>query len=196
MPGIENTTTTPPHVHLAEAMINPNGFVEAMEARGQAQVVASQQLPAEADWDALTALGFVKGDPVPGDDLFVNATLPDGWTKERTPHAMHSVIKDERGVERVNIGYKAAFYDRWANMHVKNVGSDIAMSLIYGEGEITKPALWDVLTESERDEAILRANHHLSERTAFAERIGKAEDTYYANQIERSRATVALLESL
>ncbi|MFF7293157.1 hypothetical protein ACFY9N_11565 [Microbacterium sp. NPDC008134] len=196
MTGIENTSATDPLILFAEALGNPGGFVEAQEARGQAQVVASEQLPTEADWDALTALGFTKGDPVPGDDLFVYATIPDGWTKEPTDHSMYSVIKDERGVERVSIGYKAAYYDRWANMHVKYVGSDIALHLVYGDGDIVKPPLWDVLTESERSEAVARAKSHLQERAEFIEQYGKGEDDYYANQLRRAESTVALLESL
>lgn len=199
MSGIENTTRSAkenPFPMFAEALVNPDGFVEAQEARGQAQVVASQQLPTEGDWDALEALGFVKGEPVEGDDLFVNATIPEGWYKEATSHSMYSAIKDERGVERASVGYKAAFYDRWARITVKRVGNDIASGLVYGDEPVAKPALWDVLTVEERGEALRWAKHFLQDRIDFATQFGKLEDEYYANQIARGEQAVKLLSDL
>ncbi len=197
--AIENTARTAkenPMAMFAEALMGGDRFVETQEARGQAQVVASQQLPAEGDWEALEALGFIKGEPVEGDDLFVNATIPEGWYKEATNHSMYSVIKDERGVERVTVGYKAAFYDRWAQINTKNVGNDIANSLVYGDDPVTKPALWDVLTVEERGESLRRVKSHLQERTEFVEQFGKGDDEYYSNQIARGEQAVKLLSDL
>lgn len=181
---------------FAEALMGGDRFVENQEARGQAQVVASQQLPAQGDWDALEKLGFVKGEPVEGDDLFVNATIPEGWYKEATEHSMYTVIKDERGVERVSVGYKAAFYDRWAQISVKNVGSGIASSLVYGEAAVAKPELWDVLTLEERGEALRWSKHYLQDRIDFATQFGKLEDEYYVNQITRGKQAAELLSAL
>ena len=46
---------------------------------------------------------------------------------------MHSVIKDERGIERASIFYKAAFYDRKASLSLVRVGGKFATSWIYGD---------------------------------------------------------------
>ena len=62
--------------------------------------------------DALSAIGItVVGEH---DDLFDAVVLPEGWTKQATEHAMHSMILDEHGSERISVFYKAAFYDRRA----------------------------------------------------------------------------------
>ena len=58
------------------------GGIEAQEKRGQSALVNSAMLPVQAQWDQLAQIGIVRGDPV--DDLFVNATLPAGWTKRAT----------------------------------------------------------------------------------------------------------------
>lgn len=85
------------------------------EARGQEQLVHSDILPKEAlaYRIQLEALGFQFGDPV--DDLFIACTLPTGWHKEGTGYSMWSTLKDDKGRNRASIGYKAAFYDRWAS---------------------------------------------------------------------------------
>ena len=90
------------------------GGIEAQEKRGQSALVNSAMLPVQAQWDQLAQIGIVRGDPV--DDLFVNATLPAGWTKRATEHDMWSDLLDEQGRKRAAIFYKAAFYDRSAHM--------------------------------------------------------------------------------
>jgi hypothetical protein len=99
---------------------NP-GAIKAQEARGQQELVNAAVLPAECSADdrtALEAAGVVFGDPVEGDDLFINVTLPEGWKKQATDHAMWSELLDAEGKVRANIFYKAAFYDRRADMYV------------------------------------------------------------------------------
>ena len=91
-----------------------HGGIEAQEKRGQSALVNSAMLPVQAQWDQLTQIGIVRGDPV--DDLFVNVTLPAGWTKRATEHNMWSDLLDEQGRKRAAIFYKAAFYDRSAHM--------------------------------------------------------------------------------
>jgi hypothetical protein len=89
------------------------------EAQGQREVVQSDTLPSDCDIEdrkALEAAGVIFGEPVPGDPLFRFVTLPDGWTKARTDHSMWSDLRDEQGRKRASIGYKAAFYDRWARL--------------------------------------------------------------------------------
>lgn len=126
MTGIENTTETirdDALLLLAVAMTNRDGgagFIEAQEAAGQRQLVNSDRLPTRTQDDEAEylALGFTFGDPDPGDPLFRPATLPAGWRREGTDHAMWSKLVDEHGRERVSIFYKAAFYDRDAFMRL------------------------------------------------------------------------------
>jgi hypothetical protein len=111
------------------------GEVEAMEARGQRQFVASADLPTEISGgtqEEFEALGFTFGDPYPHDPLFRPATLPEGWTKQGTDHAMHSKILDPLGRERVGVFYKAAFYDRRADMHLITVFGYVGNLLYHG----------------------------------------------------------------
>lgn len=90
------------------------GGIEQQEAQGQKTFVAQQSLPIDGPRTELEALGFIFGEPI--DDLFVSVKFPDGWTKKATDHSMHSDLLDEQGRKRGAIFYKAAFYDRRADM--------------------------------------------------------------------------------
>lgn len=137
--GIDNTTERmkdPLHRALMfDGTVNPGGrpdMIEQQEKDGQAQLVASELLPADHGDDApWVALGFTFGEPVKGDPLFVHATLPEGWQKQATDHSMGSVIVDTLGRERVSIFYKAAWYDRSANMHLVSVDWYVAKHVEY-----------------------------------------------------------------
>lgn len=97
------------------------GGIERQEAQGQQMLVASEQIPREirgATRDELVALGFVFGADI--DELFVACTLPAGWSKRATDHSMHSDVLDEKGRIRAAIFYKAAFYDRRADMRMSS----------------------------------------------------------------------------
>lgn len=99
---------------------NPNA-IEQQEARGQEQLVSSEQLPVECsdiDKEKLEQAGVVFGEPLEDDSLFCDAKLPEGWKKEATDHSMWSKLVDEKGKERAMIFYKAAFYGRSAHMSV------------------------------------------------------------------------------
>jgi hypothetical protein len=148
----ENTADRDPIVHLVGAMSEGSeGYILGMEAAGQRQVVASDVMPLDnRDRDAMVALGFTFGEPV--DDLFQSATLPEGWSRQGSDHAMWSHIVDERGIERVGIFYKAAFYDRSAHASLTNVGYSLGRTFIYGDGPDETP--WGVLTEDERAQFI------------------------------------------
>lgn len=90
------------------------------EADGQRSFVTSETLPTEMSMDdraALEAAGVVFGEVVPGDDLFQYVQLPAGWTKRSTSHSMHNDLLDDKGRKRAGIFYKAAFYDRRADLH-------------------------------------------------------------------------------
>ena len=56
--------------------------------------------------------------PTPGDDLFFNVVLPEGWEVRETDHSMHSDLFDAEGKRRGGIFYKAAFYDRRASFNM------------------------------------------------------------------------------
>lgn len=90
------------------------GGIEAQEARGQKDFVASETLPTECPRKKLEDLGFVFGEAQ--DDIFTYVQFPEGWTKKPTGHSMWSDLLDDKGRKRASIFYKAAFYDRNAHM--------------------------------------------------------------------------------
>ena len=103
---------------MAEAMLmGSSGAIEAMEARGTQQLSESSVLPTEGldpVWAAkvgIKVLGKVDGDPI-----FSHVDLPAGWHQKTTDHDMHNKLLDDRGRVRASIFYKAAFYDRRADM--------------------------------------------------------------------------------
>jgi hypothetical protein len=124
---------------LVEAMAfaqegkDPSEAIYAQEARGQQALVTSTQLPVEGspghtreyrkeaqedEKKAWALMGIEWGD-AQENELFRDATLPEGWKKERTDHSMWSDLLDEKGRKRAAIFYKAAFYDRKAHMHLE-----------------------------------------------------------------------------
>ncbi len=94
------------------------GGIERQEVAGQSELVNSESLPTEcSDRTALEAAGVVFGEPYPDDKLFRPVTLPKGWKKQATDHAMHTNLVDDKGRVRASIFYKAAYYDRKADMY-------------------------------------------------------------------------------
>jgi hypothetical protein len=94
------------------------GGIEQSEREGQFNLVNSTNFPKEINGttrEELEARGFKFGEDV--DDLFVSAELPAGWRKESSSHQMHSYLVDDQDMERGIIFYKAAFYDRRADLH-------------------------------------------------------------------------------
>jgi len=95
-------------------------YIEAQEKAGQRQLVNSDRLPVRGSDDPeFLTLGFTFGEPDPHDELFRPATLPAGWNRQGSDHAMWSHIVDQLGRKRVAIFYKAAFYDRSADMYLE-----------------------------------------------------------------------------
>ncbi len=101
------------------------GGIEAQEAKGQEQLVNSTNMPKRLQayrefFGENDATVFYKkwgckiGKDV--DEIFIEVELPKGWTKESTDHSMWSVLRDEKGRQRAMIFYKAAFYDRSAEL--------------------------------------------------------------------------------
>lgn len=103
---------------LENALVaNTPGGIERQERAGQRTLCESAILPKElrgTTREELTALGFVFGTDV--DELFVRCDLPAGWQKRGSDHSMHSDLVDDTGNVRAHIFYKAAFYDRRADM--------------------------------------------------------------------------------
>lgn len=181
-----NTTNSDPFERLLIAM-SPAG-IEAQEAQGQREMLAATTLPADLNHDSqedFEALGFTFGDPVPGDPLFREATLPEGWQREGSDHPMWSHITDERGLRRVAIFYKAAFYDRRAFMAIVNVGYELASGFIYGDDET--PTIHPDLTEQERAAARVKALSYLAD----AER----HPGIYGDRKPRAEAFLAALDN-
>lgn len=97
------------------------GGVERQEARGQQELVKSASLPTECrNREVLEAAGVKFGQPYADDPLFCDAELPPGWKKRSTDHSMHSELVDAKGRVRAAIFYKAAHYDRRADMYPKS----------------------------------------------------------------------------
>lgn len=95
------------------------GGIEAQERTGQIAFVANETLPIKCNHgtrEQFEAMGIEYGDPV--DDLFVQVSLPEGWSKVGTGHSMWSDLLDDQGRKRASIFYKAAFYDRDAFINI------------------------------------------------------------------------------
>ncbi len=115
-PNTEKQIQDNPMLGLIVGM-GPRG-IENMEEQGQRDSCASDTLPSQgSDHPAFAEMGIVFGDPVVDDPLFRYCTLPAGWKKVPTDHAMWNDVVDETGKVRAQYFYKAAFYDRKANIH-------------------------------------------------------------------------------
>lgn len=94
------------------------GGIEAQEREGQIEQSFKDTLPKEmrgctrADFEAM-GIEFLGPDE---DELFLKVKFPPGWRKRATEHSMHTELLDNEGRVRANIFYKAAFYDRRANI--------------------------------------------------------------------------------
>lgn len=112
----------PSGAFLDAVLLGPSRSIEAMEARGQKELLRGEALPTEVKPEErpfLEMWGFVFGEPYPDDALFAPTQLPTGWSKEGSDHAMWSYILDAKGRKRVAVFYKAAFYDRRAFMRIE-----------------------------------------------------------------------------
>ena len=116
-----------------------NNVVKAQEAQGQAELVESDTIPkkmTDRTKKILESWGVQILDEC--DDLFVYATLPEGWTKTAGSHPMWSHLRDEQGRIRATMFYKAAFYDRSA--HITTV-SRYKSVIDYNHGDDSKVVL-------------------------------------------------------
>jgi hypothetical protein len=116
---VTNTNALPPEHHLAKAMVmGTSESIEGSEKRGQNELSQSSQLPSECHdgREKLEAIGIKVIGVTPGDPIFLDVVLPDGWKVQPTDHAMWSRLLDDKDRERAAVLYKAAFYDRSAHM--------------------------------------------------------------------------------
>jgi hypothetical protein len=188
---IENTSQRPNELHLLGALDGITGYVEGMESAGQRQLVESTDLPTQGSDDPeFLELGFTFGEPHKHDPLFRPATLPEGWKKVALDHAMGSAIVDELGRQRVSVFYKAAYYDRRADMHLTTVYGYV-MRLEYEKGAPVLDESWatpEAVAEAAKG-LISRAN----ESIALYE---KSTDAYATKRVAESRETIAWAEAL
>lgn len=154
---IEDTTKRPPlHQMVANMELDEDTRgCTADERHGQQQLLQSTTLPTKcySKDEKFVALGFTLGEPLASDPLFREATLPTGWHREGSEHALWSYIVDERGIKRVAIFYKAAPWDRDAFMRLTSVGHDIVATAIFGaEVPSVRSLKLDKLAKEELDE--------------------------------------------
>ena len=146
-----------PMLAFVERLMGFKNPIERSEKRGQLRLIASEVLPknAQPSREHYKNLGFVFGDEV--DELFMEARLPEGWTKRPSDHSMWSYIFDHQGRKRAGVFYKAAFYDRKAYMHLiprfsvgEKVGEDgvRTMGVLDGDTIIHVVGRYDPLTDA------------------------------------------------
>lgn len=153
------------HTLALAQMIGPSAAIEASEAHGQAQFVASETLPVRMSEEDVAALksfgvGFEGGKPTPitGDPLFCRVSLPPGWGKRSTDHAMYNNLIDDKGRKRATIFYKAAFYDRDAFM---NCDRRYSATTHYSENsQAVVPVVADSGKEIWRGEPVIEAKRY------------------------------------
>jgi hypothetical protein len=113
---------------LDAAMGGGSSAILHQEARGQAELTASQVLPTKGlheesiakmlDYFAFKVKGYATGHN--GEDqLFTEVVFPEGWSIVASDHSMWSYLVDPQGRKRASIFYKAAFYDRDAHIGSK-----------------------------------------------------------------------------
>lgn len=195
MSEIENTTArmqqdkAEQSLFLGESLItgSPGSFIESQERDGQRQLVNSDRLPTEILYGSRSefeALGFTFGEPDERDPMFRPATLPPGWKREGSDHAMWSYIVDGLGRRRVSVFYKAAFYDRSAHMaltgvhayvwDVAHLGSEYVLDDRWATRETVLAALRAEQERYEKDAADFRG-YAAEVRRAGENRAGCAE---------------------
>lgn len=181
---VHNTSGWSPEAHLlGAAAMGLDGYITGMEKQGQTLLVASELFPRDAPWEELQALGFVRGEDEASDDLFCSVTLPACWQREASDHDMWSYIVDERGVRRVGVFYKAAFYDRKASAYIQPVGETLASQAMYGDEPVALPDQWDVLTDDERAGFWVGVDRYLA-----------SHEKYPDSNVERATRVKALAE--
>jgi len=148
--------------------------IERQESQGQRELVKSEVLPTRGlrhIHDALERAGGAVGNPVDGDPMFTNVTLPPGWGKQATDHSMWSRLIDQAGRERASIFYKAAFYDRDAFIQPsRRFTVDGYSHKIDGE---LKAVLRDAKEEIQRETEVVKVEHDSREMYEMRQRLSR-----------------------
>lgn len=176
------------------ASMGRGGMTDAigeMESQGQRELLHSEVIPTRVNYgteEELTALGFQLGERVEGDPMFRRATLPEGWKREGSEHAMWSHIVDQLGRQRISIFYKAAFYDRDAFVSINTVVGQVSDLMWGGEGQLVLDDEW--MTRA----AVLEAVESL--RVQEQERIDLYERVNQPDSVQESRDRMARLDEM
>lgn len=108
-----------------QAMIGMSAsqIVEGIERAAVSEVESeTTELPTDISKEGVAILkgwGVKFIGPKPDDDVFQLVNLPKGWTfKRHGDNGYHFALRDQNGRTRGSMFYKAAFYDRSANMYV------------------------------------------------------------------------------
>lgn len=202
MTRIHNTADDPMSgmLVLLDAMSSPtrdgSGAIEAMEKAGQVQLVNSDRLPTASysPDEEFIALGFTFGSADAHDPLFRPATLPDGWKREGSDHAMHSYLLDQYGRRRVGVFYKAAFYDRRADMSLISRSGYLQTCVHDG----TAPVLDDEwLTADSAREALEQMIAGAEQRAVECDELAASSgNDYWAGRATEHRADAAKAKAL
>ncbi|WP_457181468.1 hypothetical protein [Mycobacteroides abscessus] len=126
---VEDTRHWPAAFHIVGAMEQGGtGYLSGLEAAGQQQFLSSDVLPVEVHgggsedgWSILEQWGIERKNAVPGDELFVYANLPEGWSRQPAEDDRFSYLVDATGARRATIFYKAVPYDRRAYLSITTV---------------------------------------------------------------------------
>ena len=190
-----NTSKTDPLLILANSMGSGGfaGSIERMEAQGQRQIVNSTVLPTRINHgseDELTALGFKLGDKVDGDPLFRHADLPPGWKRQGSDHSMWSHIVDDLGRKRINIFYKAAFYDRDAFIGVNSVFGYV-IDCLHAKQQPILDQEW-----ATRDAVVEAAEQDMARTRDYLDMYEKDDTKHARERAAELRAEIAACQSL
>jgi hypothetical protein len=185
---------------LIDAMDNggdPSRAIIASEAAGQRQLVASAVMPTETgDRAEYEALGFTFGEPVAGDEIFTQCTLPEGWTKQASDHNMWSYIHDQLNRRRVAVFYKAAYYDRSAFCRIETPYTYLSNALYYKTDPVLDDAWLTVESAATELEVIAEAEDQRSaEAREFATKQGSRPE-YWTKQAAEHTASAAAARAL
>lgn len=200
MSHITNTSTdaATPYLVLLDGLAGGggSGAVEAMEKRGQQQLVNSDRLPTKANpsTEEYVALGFTFGEPDPDDPIFRPATLPTGWKREASDHAMWSYIVDELGRRRVAIFYKAAHYDRHADMRLETPYGYCYSALYDDRAPITDDA-WLTPARAVAELASIR-DEQTARAAEYEKRAAESDSEYWGEEAAKGRQEAAKAQRL
>lgn len=191
MTAPENTSADRYLNALGVLAVGSEAWITGQERTGQSQLINSTSLPTDSQGtDAeFLALGFTFGEPDPRDPMFRPATLPNGWRKERSDHAMWSYVVDELGRRRVAVFYKAAFYDRSAFMRLETVFG-YASTLAYDEGMPVFDDSW--CTREAFAEAVSKRRAQIVERIEmYRSRLDDERVSWAADSLKEAEAELA-----